>query len=481
MVMKDRSLRVSGLGLARALHRIDPALPRRFADSLDQTAFLAPESRTGMTAPTTAAADLYSVGALTFFLACNVDPEGTSHSLDELNLNISRQTVDIARHCLRSDPRARYARLEEIVRALDMSLTVEPGGEGKALPANAPFARNEALLSADADKESAPSPLELDSGQFSLSDKDRETALLDRSVTLNFAKSHSPARIDSPDGLEPTMMLIQAGPSRLGSNRGGQDERPKRLVYLDAFYMSQTAVSAELYVKFLQERAMQEDESPWIVEGPSSLIISRLLRKGHRVVKGAEALPVNCVTWFGAKAFCQWLSDKTGKGYRLPTEAEWERAARGPWHLGRRTHPWGEDNPTPLNARFARKWSNNPLESMAPVHDLIPSISPEGMVQMLGNVWEWCSDFYDRQGYSVESDPVVNPRGPAKGFKRVARGGSWMSGPRELRCSARRGEPPCPDLIGAVGFRLAMDLPEGWSEEGPMGRDMQTARREDAS
>jgi formylglycine-generating enzyme required for sulfatase activity len=468
MVRADRSLRIAGLGLAKALYMTRPALVRQFAEVLGQSSFLAPESRSGAVPPATAMADLYSIGALTFFAACNADPEESRHALTELNLNVAPQMADIVRHCLRHDPKARFARLEEIVRALDMS--VDPEGP-RELPVNAPFARNEALLSADPKF----------SGEMAIADADpdadRGGPPLNRFIPLKFARADAPRQLAAIASLEPAMQLIQAGPSRQGSHGGAEDERPERAAYLDAFYMAQTAVTAEAFALFLTEK-VRDDASEWLIEEPMALVVRRLLRKGYHALKGAERLPANCVSFAGAKAFCAWLAEKTGKPYRLPSEAEWERAARGPWRLSKRLYPWGDDNPTPLTSRFGRQWVNNPAETMAPVDGLAPSASPEGVLQMAGNVWEWCEDFYDRRAYALEGDPVIRPRGPEKGFKRVARGGAWMSGPKELRCASRRGETPRPDSAGgALGFRLAMSVPAVWSEEAPSGRALEEGKQ----
>jgi formylglycine-generating enzyme required for sulfatase activity len=158
-------------------------------------------------------------------------------------------------------------------------------------------------------------------------------------------------------------------------------------------------------------------------------------------------LPVVNVTWDDASAFCRWLSAATSRPFRLPTEAEWEKAARGPKGL---RYPWGDAwEPAALN-------SDNTLGALTPVDRYSPdSDSPYGAADLLGNVWEWCSDWFDPQIYGRRatrgsSDPI----GPPTGQGYVVRGGAFDSPPRHTRSAHRNWY--YPDTARAtLGFRLA--------------------------
>ena len=151
-----------------------------------------------------------------------------------------------------------------------------------------------------------------------------------------------------------------------------------------------------------------------------------------------QTRPVVGVSWYEVSAYAAWAS------CRLPTEAEWERAARG---LEGRRFPWeGDEEPTPRLANYDGSRIGHPTS--VGVYPL--GQTPEGVRDMAGNVWEWCSDWYGR--YSP--DPQENPGGPHSGDARVLRGGAWLFGGIYLRCSYRSWISPA-SRDGFVGFRLA--------------------------
>jgi len=137
--------------------------------------------------------------------------------------------------------------------------------------------------------------------------------------------------------------------------------------------------------------------------------------------------PVVYVSWEDAVKYCQWLSEKTGRQYRLPTEAEWEYAASGG---GKREYPWGDEEPTPKRANYYA----SKIGKTTPVGSYLPT--PEGLYDMAGNVWEWCSDWYD-----------------AEEITRVLRGGSFNLIPVVLRCAFRYRFNPH-DRLNFFGFRV---------------------------
>jgi formylglycine-generating enzyme required for sulfatase activity len=177
-------------------------------------------------------------------------------------------------------------------------------------------------------------------------------------------------------------------------------------------------------------------------------------------MKGAgDDYPVVYVTSFEAVRYCQWLGEKDGKVYRLPTEAEWEFAARG---IDHRKYPWGNHDRRGGFANFADASTTFPWRD-AQVDDGYPETSPVGafprgasffgLDDMAGNVWEWCLDFYT----PLAGTPKRNPRGVASGAKRIYRGGSWKSRFSNLRTTAR-GSNAANFSCNDVGFRVACEI-----------------------
>jgi formylglycine-generating enzyme required for sulfatase activity len=156
-------------------------------------------------------------------------------------------------------------------------------------------------------------------------------------------------------------------------------------------------------------------------------------------------LPVTHVNWFDAVAFCEWLSTKWGFAVRLPTEAEWEFAARG--GLEQKLYPWGDEPPTSRRGYFER-WINGP--------EPIATAEPNGygLFDMCENVHEWCSDWYDPAYY--HNSPVENPRGAERSSRRASRGGAWRHHIKIARCAARSSIPP-EFRYADYGFRVAAE------------------------
>lgn len=235
------------------------------------------------------------------------------------------------------------------------------------------------------------------------------------------------------------MILIPAGPFLMGSNDGLPNERPQHTVTLKAYYIDQFEVTAGRYQKFV-ESANRNLPPTWDDEAAQAM----------------GDLPAVGMSWTDAAAYCKWA------GRRLPTEAEWEKAARG---TDGRRYPWGHMQPFVDIANYNRgMWVseavtlvpvNSGLEGMSVRHGLKEGgKSPYGLFHMAGNAAEWVADWYDREYY--QKSPDVNPTGPATGDKRVIRGGSWADLPTGLRVTSRvSAEPDYEDRT--IGFRCAMD------------------------
>jgi sulfatase modifying factor 1 len=211
---------------------------------------------------------------------------------------------------------------------------------------------------------------------------------------------------------EEDMVLIPAGEFQMGSNDGHEDERPVHTVDLDAFYMDKYEVTNAQYKKFIDATGYP---------APRYWSDSRY---------NASNQPVVGVTWYDAKAYCKWLSEKEGKTYRLPTEAEWEKAARG--GLVGKKYPWG-DILTHDYANYKGTGGRDKWDGTSPVDSFLPN--GYGLYDMAGNVWYWCADWYGENYYS--SSPKYNPKGPNSGRGRVLRGGSWGDPESYLRVSIR--------------------------------------------
>jgi formylglycine-generating enzyme required for sulfatase activity len=229
--------------------------------------------------------------------------------------------------------------------------------------------------------------------------------------------------VSSPD---PSMVLVPAGEFTMGSSTGDADERPPHQVYLDSFLIDKYEVSVGEYATFLQE-AGNHPPSDWKT-------MNQLAHKKR---------PVSNVDWADAGAYCKWA------GKRLPTEAEWEKAARG---TDGRLYPWGNEPPTSRHANYGQTGSSNHA-ALAPVGSFEEGKSPYGTYDMAGNVWEWVSDWYDFDYY--KATPSRNPEGPPTGGYKGIRGGSWNSSPRALRSADRYWDPPSFRSQYFPGFRCA--------------------------
>lgn len=227
--------------------------------------------------------------------------------------------------------------------------------------------------------------------------------------------------------VEPTLITIPEGWFLMGSNRGQDCERPVHRVWIDSFAPAATQVTNAEYAFFL--RSAQSQNPPFWADANFN----------------NPEQPVTAVSWFEANQYCEWLARQTGRKYRLPTEAEWERAARG--NLEQAEFPWGNEAPQTL-PDYAVRWLTGP--------EAVARYAPNdfGLYNMCDNVHEWCSDWYDPGYYAISPDH--NPRGPGEGKRKASRGGSWRHHVKVARCSARSSIPP-EFQYADYGFRVACE------------------------
>ena len=220
---------------------------------------------------------------------------------------------------------------------------------------------------------------------------------------------------------------VPAGSFMMGSDAGQEDERPIHRVRVDAFDASAYPVTRADYRAFLEATG---HAAPRDWEDPAL---------------GGDAVPVVGVSWHDAVAYCAWRA-ANGSAERLPTEAEWERAARGE-HEGA-AFPWGDDIPS-----WIPGGGRGPLAGPWPV--TLGEPNDFGLYGIAANIHEWCADWHDRGYYAVS--PADNPRGPASGLRRASRGGSWRHAVTISRCAARSKIDPSFRYTD-YGFRTVRDL-----------------------
>ncbi len=258
-----------------------------------------------------------------------------------------------------------------------------------------------------------------------------------REPALNEAEGSKPSASSAASGGNnnsvPALVRIPEGWFVMGCDAGQDNEKPVHRIWIDEYLLAACQVTNADYGHFLRDTKIP----------PPPFWTDPAFNHPEQPVVG--------VSWHEAVRYCDWLIASSGKYFRLPTEAEWERAARGGNNDAGALFPWGDAPPQSLPdyaARCEAYWKTGP----EPVGSAEPNAY--GLCNMCDNVHEWCSDWYAADYYAVSSER--NPRGPESGVRRASRGGSWRHHIKMSRCAARSSIPP-EFQYADYGFRVACD------------------------
>jgi len=238
-----------------------------------------------------------------------------------------------------------------------------------------------------------------------------------------------PTQVSKADGM--VQVYVPAGAFTMGSDSGESDEKPAHVVTLNAFWIDKTEVTNAMYALCVKVGACSVQETR------SSTRVSYYGNTSY------NNYPVINVSWNDAQKYCIWA------GRRLPTEAEWEKAARG---TDGRSYPWGNSVPDITKLNYASLNQAVNVGDTSEVGKYPDGASPYGALDMAGNVWEWVNDWYDEKYYGSSS--ANNPTGPTSGQSRALRGGSWFVIDIFVRVSFRLGVEPT-GINYSIGFRCA--------------------------
>lgn len=461
------------------------------ASFLQNYAFLAPEQkRLDSLYPVDGKADVYAFGVLAYFLLMNELPEGV-FQMPSSRGQFCYQWDQLVTQCLQNHPDQRPSSLVDVLEAIcttrvnvvvdepkkiveQVPEEVEIGGEAAlefakkyAVPEQleipvfaAEATQQTARYALESERTLAP-PLEVEVAnppasieKISVSDPtashlkpslqvsqlERPKTDLDPGAIFQISssvKTYNPERKDTSDikPLLTEMVVIPGGNFYRGSQEGNRDEMPRHQVMLPSYAIDVHPVTNEQFVRFLEVMGGEKD-------GNHNDIIrlrdSRIKRSGGKlnIESGYAKHPVVGVTWYGAVAYAKWI------GKRLPTEVEWEVAARGKKENA--LYPIGED----IEKSQANFFSSDTTAVMS----YAPNDS--GIYDMAGNVYEWCYDWYGYNYYEISAQEPDNPQGPLQGVYRVLRGGCWKSLKEDLRCSKRHRNNPG-TVNSTYGFRCA--------------------------
>lgn len=396
--------------------------------------FLSPEQKKGE--PTNAAAekaDVFAFGVLAYFLLMKEFPEGIFEMPSERYQDLTLDWDTLIRSCLQSDSSKRpdllLNALESIIH-FSKEEVMQPYSMSTEPPEQKVLNQEGASLK----------PL------LKTTQLERPQTDLDPSAAFHIdttVKYYMPERKETKAILPllTDMIIVNGGTFFRGSNDGNRDEMPRHQVNLDSFAMDVHPVTNEQFVRFLDVMGGEKDNNHLDI---IRLRDSRIKRSAGKlsIESGYAKHPVVGVTWYGAVSYAKWV------GKRLPTEAEWEIAASG--GLENALYPTGED----IEKTQANFFSSDTTPVMSYADN------GYGLYDMVGNIYEWCHDWYGYNYYEISIQEPENPKGPLQGVYRVLRGGCWKSLKEDLRCSRRHRNNPG-TVNSTYGFRCAADVQEG--------------------
>lgn len=388
---------------------------------LQNYAFLAPEQkRLDHPHPIDAKTDVYSFGILAYFLLTGEFPEGL-FTMPSKCSQFEGNWDHLIQNCLQNDPSRRPESLLPLLQEV--------------------FTRSEqpktAYRPSDGNERIILRPV-IHDPQLEIPTLDPDPAAVFKVESSVKQYKPEPKEVKNVQPLLTEMVIIPGGEFWRGSNDGNRDEMPRHQVTLASFAIDLHPVTNEQFVRFLEALGGEKDSSHNDI---IRLRESRIKRSGGKlsIESGYAKHPVVGVTWYGAVAYARWI------GKRLPTEAEWEVATRGGHDNS--LYPYGED----IEKTQANFFSSDTTAVMS----YIPN--GYGLYDIVGNVYEWCQDWYGYNYYEVSLQEPENPQGPIQGVYRVLRGGCWKSLKEDLRCSRRHRNNPG-TVNSTYGFRCAADV-----------------------
>lgn len=464
------------------------ALQKIFTQSYE---FLAPEQKAvDSQVPITTRTDSYAFGVIVYYLLMKQFPRGLFPMPSQSSNPLQLDWDNVVARCLKSEPNLRPSSLTELMNKLKTSAYIqkreEPQDHQQKAPPRmapsetysespshyrsyeerpvAPLNRPEpisprervtertieaekyhapAAVATEPETQMATSPLEEPKPVLKPKELKRPVYEEDPAAVFNLETTvarYIPQKDDKQD-IEPIqtdMVIIPGGEYFRGADEGGRDERPRHMIRVSSFALDIHPITNEQFVRFLEVMGGEKDANNNDI---IRLKESRVKRTAGRLIieSGYSKHPVVGVTWYGAIAYAKWV------GKRLPTEAEWEIAARS--GLPDIMYPTG-DNIERSQANF---FSADTVS--------VKSYPPNqfGLYDMAGNVYEWCQDWYDYTFYEASAQEPDDPKGPHQGVYRVLRGGCWKSLKDDLRCTNRHRNNPG-TVNRTYGFRCAADV-----------------------
>ncbi len=453
-----------GIGLSGSKYLVGDAqkITALHASFLQTVAFLAPEQK--RPDPVDLKADVYAFGVLAYFLLVGEFPEGLFPMPSEKVEGLEYHWDHLIRQPINFDPAAAASKLTELLDEItqprvekfqDLQIKIEtPIAEAPKKepivtiqpppPIQASFVAPALMTPATQHAETAPNESASSLKPIlSTTLLERPDESFDPSTAFNVdpvVKHYVPTTNDGTQ-VKPIlteMVVIQGRQFFRGSNDGNRDEMPRHQVTLSSYAIDIHPVTNGQFVRFLEAMGGEKDSSHHDI---IRLRDSRIKRSGGKlsIESGYVKHPVVGVTWYGALAYAKWV------GKRLPTEAEWEIAARGVDE--QMFYPTGDD----IEKSQANFFSSDTTA--------VCSYSPNriGLYDMAGNVYEWCYDWYGYNYYEISVQEPEDPSGPLQGVYRVLRGGCWKSLKEDLHCTRRHRNNPG-TVNGTYGFRCACNV-----------------------